>query len=112
MRWWPGELEGIKLTQDWFPSRGELPHNDPEALEAYNLIRQADAQLPDRARKSWRWRILYIRAMLDAELKMNGGSPNLECIKGFKELMCIYHTTEKSDPVIKPPIPAILKKGQ
>jgi hypothetical protein len=110
MRWWPGELEGIKLTQDWFPSKGELPQDDPEAEEAYNLIRQTDAQLPGWARKSWRWRILYIRAMLDAELKVNGGSPNQECIKGFKELMSIYHTTEKSDPVIKPPIPGMQKK--
>jgi hypothetical protein len=48
--------------------------------------------------------------MLDAELKMNGGSPNQQCIKGFKELMSIYHTTEKSDPVIKPPIPGMQKK--
>jgi hypothetical protein len=106
MRWWSGELEGVKLTQDWFPSKGVKPRADPGAEEAYSLVKQTDAKLPMRARKSWRWRILYIRTMLDAELKGNGGSPNQECIKGFKELMRIYHTTEKSDPVVRPPISA------
>ena len=105
MRWWPGELEGVKLTLDWFPSKGIKPQVDPGAEEAYNIVRQTDANLPEWVRKSWRWRILYIRAMLDAELKANGGLPNEECIKGFKELMKIYHTTEKSDPGVKPPVP-------
>ena len=105
MRWWPGELEGVKLTMDWFPSKNVKPQADPGAEEAYAIVKQTDKSLPERARQSWRWRILYIRAMLDAELKANGGSPNAACINGFKELMKIYHTTEKSDPVVKPPIP-------
>ena len=105
MRWWPGLLEGIKLTLDWLPSKGVKPQADPGAEEAYATVKTVDAQLPEWARKSWRWRILYIRTMLDAELKANGGTPNEACMKGFKELMKIYHTTEKTDPVVKPPIP-------
>ena len=105
MRWWPGELDGVKLLLDWFPSKNVKPQADPDAEEAYAIVKQTDKILSERARKSWRWRILYIRTMLDAELKANGGSPNQACINGFKELMRIYHTTEKSDPVVKPPIP-------
>src|SRR5665647_804201 len=105
MRWWPGELEGVKLTMDWFPSKNVKPQADPGAEEAYAIVKQVDPTLPEWARKSWRWRILYIRTMLDAELKANGGAPNETCIKGFKELMKIYHTTEKTDPVVKPTIP-------
>lgn len=105
MRWWPGELDGVKLLLDWFPSKNVKPQADPDAEEAYAIVKQTDKILSERARKSWRWRILYIRTMLDAELKANGGSPNQTCINGFKELMKIYHTTEKSDPVVKPPIP-------
>ena len=105
MRWWPGELDGVKLLLDWFPSKNVKPQADPDAEEAYAIVKQTDKILSERARKSWRWRILYIRTMLDAELKANGGSPNQACINGFKELMKIYHTTEKSDPVVKPPIP-------
>ena len=105
MRWWPGKLEGVKLTMDWFPSKNIEPQADPGAEEAYAIVSQVDTKLPEWARRSWRWRILFIRAMLDAELKANGGSPNQACIDGFKELMKIYHTTENSDPVVKPPIP-------
>ena len=110
MRWWPGELEGVKLTMNWFPSRGAKCRADPGAEEAYAAVKQVDAKLPEWARKSWRWRIVYIRAMLDAELKANGGSPNEACMKGFRELMRIYHTTGKSDPAVRPPIPVTSKE--
>ncbi len=104
MRWWPGELEGVKLTLDWFPSKNVRPMEDPGAEEAYRIVRQWDNVLPEKVRQSWRWRILYIRALLDAELKANGGSPNGACRDGFKELMKIYHTTEQSDPAVRPPV--------
>ncbi|MBN2377752.1 MAG: hypothetical protein JXD22_15250 [Sedimentisphaerales bacterium] len=104
MRWWPGELEGVKLLMNWFPSKGVKPQPDPGAEEAYATVKQVDAKLPLWARNSWRWRILYIRAMLDAELKANGGSPNEACKEGFRELIRIYHVNEKSDPVVKPPL--------
>jgi len=104
MRWWPGELDGVKLTLDWFPSKGATPQSDSGAEEAYALVRQVDTRLPERAQKSWRWRLIFIRTMLDAELKANGGSPNKACIKGFMELMKIYHTSIKTDPVVKPPV--------
>lgn len=105
MRWWPGELEGVKLSLDWFPSKGVKPQADPGAEEAYAIVKKIDERMPEWARKSWRWRILFIRAMLDAELKANGGSPNEACIQGFTELMKIYHVTKETDPALKPPIP-------
>lgn len=104
MRWWLGELEGVKLALDWFPSKGAKPQADPGAEEAYALVKQVDSKLPEWAQKSWRWRLVFIRAMLDAELKANGGSPNETCIEGFKELLKIYHTSVKTDPAVKPPI--------
>jgi hypothetical protein len=36
-----------------------------DALRAATLAREVDARLSPRARASWRWRILYIRAILD-----------------------------------------------
>jgi hypothetical protein len=110
MRWWPGELEGVKLTLDWFPSKNVRPMEDPDAEKAYRIMRQQDSALPPKVRQSWRWRILYIRAMLDAELKANGGTPNEACREGFEELMNIYHTTEQSDPAVRPPVSLQLKK--
>jgi len=85
------------------------PQADPGAEQAYAAVKEVQAKLPLWARKAWRWRILYIRAMLDAELKANGGAPNEACLRGFRELMRIYHTNEKSDPAVKPPLPYTTK---
>lgn len=108
-RYWPGKLEGVKLQLDWFPSLNVPVQPDSGATEAYQRMREIDYLLPERARASWRWRILYIRAMLDAELKRNGGRPNAACMSGFRELMRIYHVTPKTDPVVSPPIPRTIE---
>ncbi|MEI6782749.1 MAG: hypothetical protein WCQ21_17710 [Verrucomicrobiota bacterium] len=103
-RWWPGELAGVKLQYDWFPSRGVKPQADPGAEDAYAAVKQLDEQLAPWARGSWRWRILYLRALLDSELKTNGGNPTPACERGFRELVTIYGLTDKADPAIKPPV--------
>jgi hypothetical protein len=38
-----------------------------EARQALTLARQVDARLPAWAQTAWRWRILYLRALLDVE---------------------------------------------
>ncbi|MCY3018261.1 MAG: hypothetical protein NTW87_04410 [Planctomycetota bacterium] len=103
-RWWPGELEGVKLDLNWFPSRGARPQADPGAEEAYATMKQVDARLSPQARRSWRWRLLYLRALLDAELKANGGKPNDRCKEAFAELIKIYHA-ENANPAVRPPLP-------
>ena len=103
MRWWPGELEGVKLDLDWFPSRGVKPRPDPSAETAYATVQRVDAKLTPQARRAWRWRQLYLRALLDAELKTNGGSPNDRCKRAFAELIEIYHA-QKANPTLRPPL--------
>jgi len=104
MRWWPGMLEGVKLDLNWFPSRGAKPQADPGAEEAYAAVQRVDAKLTPQARQSWRWRQLYLRALLDAELKANGGKPNDRCKAAFAELVEIYHA-ENANPAVRPPLP-------
>jgi hypothetical protein len=107
-RWWPGELEGVKMEMDWFPSRGKLPLPDLGAGDAYAAVVRVDAKLTPEARHSWRWRVIYLRALLDSELKTNGGKPNDSCNQAFAELIKIYHA-EKANPVVRPPLqPSIL----
>ncbi len=103
-RWWPDELQGVKLTMNWFPSRGARPQADPGAEEAYQTVRRIDGLLSPQARKAWRWRQLYLRALLDAELKANGGSPNTRCNEAFAELIELYHA-QNADPCVRPPLP-------
>jgi len=45
--------------------QAERRPNLETAVRAERLAREADAILSDRAKNSWRWRILYIRALLD-----------------------------------------------
>lgn len=105
MRWWPGELEGVKLDLNWFPSRGVKPQADPCAEEAYATVQRVDAKLTAQARQSWRWRQLYLRALLDSELKTNGGKPNDRCYEVFAELIKLYHA-QNANPAVRPPLPA------
>ncbi len=107
-RWWPGELEGVKLDLNWFPSKNAKPQADPGAEEAYAIVQRIDAKLTPQARCSWRWRQLYLRALLDSELKTNGGKPNDRCYEAFSELIRIYHA-ENANPAVRPPLPADYK---
>ena len=103
-RWWPDMLKDVKLTLDWFPCKGAKLQEDPGAEQAYSIMQTVDKKLPDRAKSSYRWRTLYIRAMLDTELKAKQGSPNENCNEGFRELAKIYHTSTKTDPCLRPPV--------
>ena len=101
-RWWPGMLEGVNVP--WFPSRGAKPQADPGAEEAYATMKRVDKKLSPQTRKSWRWRILYLRALLDAELKTNGGKPNDLCNRAFAELIEIYHAQNADPAAVRPPL--------
>ena len=103
-RWWPGELEGVPLEMNWFPSYGAQPQADPGAEEAYATMQEVATRLTPKARTSWRWRQLYLRALLDSELKTNGGSPNTRCNRAFAELIQIYHA-ENAIGTVRPPLP-------
>jgi len=103
-RWWPGKLDGVKLGLDWFPSRGATPQSDPGAEAAYATVRRVEAKMTHQARQSWRWRLVFLRALLDAELKANRGVPNDRCRKAFAELIEIYHA-QNADPAVRPPLP-------
>ena len=80
---------------------------DAGAEEAYETLKALDAKLTPQARKSWRWRILYLRGLLDAELKGNSGRPNERCEEAFAELIGIYHAEHTW---LRPPIDPNWKK--
>ncbi len=102
-RWWPGEFAGTSLEHSTFAKRGVKPQADPGAEEAYAAAKRVDAKLPLWARNSWRWRILYLRALLDCELKNNPTQPTPACDAAFRELVRIYHLTDKTSRSVWPP---------
>ncbi len=103
-RWWPGKLEGVKLAMNWFPSRSAKPQADPGAEEAYATMKRVDSCSPRRPERRAAGGNSILRALLDAELKANGGKPNDLCNKAFAELTEIYHA-RNAEPHVRPPVP-------
>ena len=75
---------------------------DRGSRRAVDLVRQAEVAMPAWARTQWRWRILYLRALIDAELFRSGGRLTDACEPWFEELTRIYHA-QNGDFVVRPP---------
>ena len=69
----------------------------------FGPLRRADARLPQRARQSWRWRVLWLRAALDVELHASGGRPTQQADEYFAELTRIYHA-DNAQFCTRPPV--------
>jgi hypothetical protein len=56
------------------------------------------------ARTAWRWRIVYLRALIDKELFERKGKREGDVLKAaFEELTRIYHAEKAHSMPIKPP---------
>ena len=84
------------------PDRRFVLEHSSGAEEALKLIRQADKQLSPRARASWRWRILYLRALIDVELAKNDYRVSPRCEQAMQELTKIYYA-QKAYMAVSPP---------
>lgn len=83
--------EAIALLEQNYPFATWQRENVERAT---NLILQADAQLDPRARASWRWRILYLRALIDYELATHANEVTDRCDAAYEELIRIFHLEE------------------
>ena len=71
---------------------GKVWTNTDEMLE---LAKKLDAALPDWAKKCWRWRLFYLRAVIDFELSHNDNEPNDVTEEAMLELVKIYEVSAK-----------------
>ncbi|UCH33212.1 MAG: hypothetical protein JSV65_11580 [Armatimonadota bacterium] len=90
-------------------ARGEQAR--PEAVrEALAVAHQVNAQLPAWARGGWRWRILFVRAVLDSERYVSGRLDTPAGDAALRELIGIFHarlTDDGTDPYhcrVRPPL--------
>jgi len=79
-----------------------------DADRAWKLLRDADTRLSPQARKAWRWRILYLRSLIDAELAANDCRITDKCEEAFEELVTIYHA-ENAALAVSPPTKKALR---
>ena len=86
----------------------EQNHNretiNSKAVKAFELVAKADAAMMPAARTAWRWRILFLRALIDKELFERKGKLEGQMLRAsFEELTRIYHAQNAHSMPIKPP---------
>jgi hypothetical protein len=76
----------------------------PGAVAAFESVRNAEAKLTPQAKSAWRWRIFFLRALIDKELFARQGRREGPALKeAFGELTRIYHAENAHSMPIKPP---------
>jgi len=88
----------------WDTANPEPAPRDVATDAAYETLKRVDRKLTAYARNNWRWRVLYLRALLDSELRKHGGKATTQCEAAFRELTEIYHA-QKAEYPAKPPAP-------
>ncbi len=99
--------EAIRLLEETLlrrmqnsPENSRIVIAKPEGIaKAYALMREADAKLPARARACWRWRILFLRTLIDHELLTHAGAISDACETALQELTAIYYAENAEEPV-------------
>jgi len=96
------------LLEQAHPRNGWSVQSLQQAPQAFELAQRIDAAIPAFAKQSWRWRLIYSRAAIDAllqqgQLRTPEGQKKLQAL--CDEIRAIYHAT---DTFIAPPgLPAL-----
>jgi len=90
----------VELLERTYPRQTQSPD---DVQSAWREISSIDRELPELAAKSWRWRILYLRALIDRELLNTPSGPHSDrCDEAFEELTEIYHAHNAGGPDAPP----------
>tara|TARA_R110002049_G_scaffold77528_2_gene198238 strand:- start:1019 stop:2686 length:1668 start_codon:yes stop_codon:yes gene_type:complete len=100
----PKVVDEVAKVFEIFEANHSRKKIDSNALEAFRLVKQADRKLTPQIRKSWRWRIVYLRAVIDKELYLKKELKGEVLKKAFEELTEIYHAGNSHDMPIHPPV--------
>jgi hypothetical protein len=92
------------LEKNWYMGKNASGIQVESARRAVELVRGADAVMMPRTRLGWRWRIVYLRALIDRELTERQGKLEGEELKAaFAELTRISHAERAHSMPIRPP---------
>lgn len=94
----PELLQLVHLLEETWPKRG------PKTEQAYQMACAIEAKLPPQTKTSWRWRLLYLRTLIDRELEARRGKNEGPVLQAaYDELRRIYHA-EQAHPNVRPPM--------
>ena len=91
-----------KLPEGWEGYAEPFTAAPETANAALRICNNVMETLPEWGSKSWRWRIIYLRTQIDAELHNNDGKPTPVCETAFDELTKLYHA-ENGEIKVAPP---------
>jgi hypothetical protein len=75
---------------------------DRGSQQALAALQAAERHMNPNAREGWRWRLLILRARIDAELFASQGVVSPACETCFEELTRLYHAEQADFPVHPP----------
>ena len=101
----PEVVDDIAKAVKIFESNQDRKHIDSSAIVAFHLVKHAQQKLTLQVLKSWRWRIVYLRALIDCEMFKTKGKLEGETLRqAFNELTHIYHAEHSHSMPIHPPV--------
>ena len=109
----PAVVNDVTKVVEIFERNHRRDQISERAVEACELLDRAEAKLTPQARRSWRWRLLRIRAAIDQELYRNRLGQGRQGVfrQAHEELLKISHA-ENAWPMLRPvPIPAVIEKN-
>ncbi|MGA2657084.1 MAG: hypothetical protein ABSH34_06150 [Verrucomicrobiota bacterium] len=90
--------QAVRLLEATWLERG------PDSARAFALLQKAEARLTPRAKAAWRWRVLYLRGLIDSELFRRHDKMEGTVLKeAFDELTRIYHAENVHGMPVRPP---------
>lgn len=101
--------EAITVLENNLPRKYENGRVETERLDgaetAWNLVQQVDAGMNIERRNLWRWRMLYRRAQIDAELLHTDGRLEGRTLReAFDEITRISHAGDALEIWVRPPV--------
>ena len=89
-------VAAVRLLEAAWAERG------PKSEEAFGLLEAIDRELAPWAKTAWRWRLLYLRGLIDSQLLHTGGQFEGERLRGAcDELVTLYHAQD-AHPNVRP----------
>ncbi|MDW7656108.1 MAG: hypothetical protein SCM11_02915 [Bacillota bacterium] len=86
----------------WVGDQRFVIENTDGIDEAFTIISEINDLLDNEVKASWRWRIIFLRGLIDKELLHNAFITNEVIEIAYKELTGIYHA-EQADYYVAPP---------
>ena len=101
--------KAIEILENNLPRSAEAKRIDVdnlnEAETAWNWVREADRSMEPQRKQLWRWRMLYRRAQIDAELvRTRGKLEGYTLREAFVEITQISHAANSLETWVRPPV--------